>query len=143
MADSGFSRTGNHAHPTGPVNRPGLTRKCLKTRAARPAKAARFSPGRGKTATGTARTISRHRSHRGNCARLSAPINHTNCARGNRLRNSLTVSAVNRVPHAASTEVARIRRPSAIPRADASRSSSEPIAIPAFKGFPGETSNHT
>ena len=72
------------------------------------------------------------RRQRGNCVKLSAPISHTNRARGNRTLSARTVSTVKTVPNARSISVATTRRPSAIARADASRSGSGAIPRDGF-----------
>ena len=67
----------------------------------------------------------------------------TNLACGKRRRNSLSVSALYRVPSAASIPVATIRRPSAIDAAEARRSSNGAIPLLGFRTLPGETISQT
>ena len=88
-------------------------------------------------------TILIQRPHLGSCVKLSAPISHTNSAQGNFAFNAASVLAVCAVPKLRSISVAMIRRPSAIRRADSSRSSSFAIPIAGFNGFPGETISHS
>jgi len=68
---------------------------------------------------------------------------HTKRTRGNRSRNSRSVSTEKRVPNAASIPVATIRLPSAIDRAEASRSAMDAIPARGFSGLPGETISQT
>ena len=64
------------------------------SRAACPASARRVAPGRGTTAMGVVRAISRQRRQRGSCSRLSAPSSSAKRTRGKRRRSSARVSAV-------------------------------------------------
>ena len=80
---------------------------------------------------------------RGNWFRLSAPISQTNRARGNRRLSWRSVSAVYRVPKAASIAVAITRRPSASFAALASRAPSFAMPRAGFNGLPGDTISQT
>ena len=70
-------------------------------------------------------------------------MSQTNRTAGNAGAAACSVSPVKRVPSAASMPVATMRRPSAIARAEASRSANGAMPAAGFSGLPGETISQT
>ena len=99
VAEAGCRRTGKYAHAGGANVPKRRTRRdpiwaVEKARAAFATNALLEYVGRAKTAMTIVLKIFRHRCQRSNCSKLSAPITHTNCVRGNRRAQASSVSAV-------------------------------------------------